>query len=161
MAMTFDTPVEINAGKYFQTNKLNLPTAPNGLTYGPGSNGQVIKSNGTSVYWGDDLATDNKVEQTNNTSNASYNVLFSMDEATTTSKTNGTYKTTDFTYNPNTKALVTGGTVNGYTLNSASEKSVTDNTSSVAPSSTDTNLITGRTLYNAIASTSEIDALFN
>lgn len=161
MSMTFDTPIVINAGKNLQTNKINLPTAPNGSTYGPGSNGQVILSNGTSTYWGDNPAADHKVSQENNNSNTTYNVLFSMDASTTTEKTNGTYKTTDFTYNPSTKALNTGGTVNGYSLNAASEKSVTDNTSSVAPSSTDTNLITGRTLYNAIASTSEVDALFD
>lgn len=161
MAMTFDTPVVINTGKSLQTNKFNLPTTSNGSTYGPGTSGQVIKSNGTSVYWAADSNTDTKVTQTNNTSNATYNVLFSVDASTTTAKTNGTYKTTNFTYNPSTKALNTGGTVNGYTLNAASAKGVTDNTSSVAPSSTDTNLITGRTLYNAIASTSEVDALFD
>ena len=33
---------------------LNLPTASNGTTYGPGSNGQVLKSNGSTVYWGTD-----------------------------------------------------------------------------------------------------------
>ena len=46
------------------------------------------------------------------------------------------------------------------TLGAAAAKGVTDKTSAAAPSSTDTNLITGRTLYYAIASTSEIDALF-
>ena len=30
---------------------LNIPTTSNGTTYGPGTNGQVLKSNGTSVYW--------------------------------------------------------------------------------------------------------------
>ena len=50
--------------------------------------------------------------------------------------------------------------VNGLTIADAAEKSVTDNTTSTAPSSTDVNLITGRTLYNAIASAAEIDALF-
>ena len=32
---------------------LNIPTSSGGTTFGPGSNGQVLKSNGTSVYWGD------------------------------------------------------------------------------------------------------------
>ena len=50
--------------------------------------------------------------------------------------------------------------INGYTLTEACAKNITDNTTSTAPSSSDTNLITGRTLYNAIASTSEINALF-
>ena len=37
-----------------QTKIINAPTASNGTTYGPGSNGQVLKSNGTSVYWASD-----------------------------------------------------------------------------------------------------------
>ena len=40
-------------------------------------------------------------------------------------------------------------TVNGYTLGAACAKGVTDNSSSTDVTSTDTNLITGRTLYNA------------
>lgn len=41
------------------TNKLQLtqliiPTTSNGSTYGAGTSGQVLKSNGTSVYWGAD-----------------------------------------------------------------------------------------------------------
>lgn len=51
--------------------------------------------------------------------------------------------------------------VNGYVVSAAAEKNVTDNTTPTAPNSSDQNLITGRTLYNAIASESEIDALFN
>ena len=39
---------------------------------------------------------------------------------------------------------------NGYTLADACAKGVTDNTSSTAPSSSDTNLVTGRTLYYAL-----------
>lgn len=33
------------------------PTASNGSTYGLGTSGQVLKSNGTNVYWGDDSTT--------------------------------------------------------------------------------------------------------
>ena len=35
-----------------QLTTLNIPTASNGSTYGPGSNGNVLTSNGSSVYWG-------------------------------------------------------------------------------------------------------------
>ena len=35
-------------------SKLNLPTEAGGATFGPGSNGQVLKSNGSTVYWGTD-----------------------------------------------------------------------------------------------------------
>ena len=54
MAMTFDTDVTVNAGKAFQLNKVSAPTTSGGSTYGNGSNGQILKSNGTTVYWGDD-----------------------------------------------------------------------------------------------------------
>lgn len=54
MAMTFDTDVTVNAGKTFKLNKVSAPTASGGSTYGTGSNGQVLKSNGTTVYWGAD-----------------------------------------------------------------------------------------------------------
>lgn len=58
--------------------------------------------------------------------------------------------------------------VNGYALGDACAKGVTDNTASVPISSTDTNLVTGRTVYYAIQdaqvkliTNSQIDALFN
>jgi hypothetical protein len=37
-----------------QANIINAPTSSNAATYGPGTNGQVLKSNGTSLYWGTD-----------------------------------------------------------------------------------------------------------
>lgn len=46
---------------YSTTNQfqiLRIPTSSNGTTYGPGTNGQILKSNGTSVYWASDNATD-------------------------------------------------------------------------------------------------------
>ena len=36
-------------------NTINIPTTSGGTTYGAGTNGQILKSNGTTVYW----ATDN------------------------------------------------------------------------------------------------------
>jgi len=58
------------------------------------------------------------------------------------------------TVNPSTgevkvKKLTIADTVNGYKLAAASAKGVTDNSSSTAISSSDTNLITARTLYYA------------
>lgn len=46
--------VTINAGKSIQLNTLKIPTSSGGSTYGVGSNGQVLKSNGTTVYWAED-----------------------------------------------------------------------------------------------------------
>ena len=37
---------------------LRAPTSSNGTTYGPGTNGNFLKSNGTSVYWVSLAATD-------------------------------------------------------------------------------------------------------
>lgn len=41
-----------------QITAVNAPTASNGTTYGPGTSGQILKSNGTSVYWAADNNTD-------------------------------------------------------------------------------------------------------
>ena len=136
--------------KKSQFQILNIPTASDGTTYGPGSNGQILKSNGTSVYWASDNNSDTNVTQTATTTNATYEVLFSA-TADNTTRTEGARKTSTLTYNPSTKALVTGGTVNGYTLADASAKGVTDNSSNADVTSSDTNLITGRTLYYQLA----------
>ena len=53
MSMTFDTNVVVNNGKSVQTNKVLAPTASGGSTYGAGTSGQVLTSNGTGVYWAD------------------------------------------------------------------------------------------------------------
>lgn len=37
-----------------QTTIIKAPTSSGGTTYGPGTSGQVLKSNGTTVYWGSD-----------------------------------------------------------------------------------------------------------
>jgi hypothetical protein len=38
-------------------NKLYVPTSSGGTSYGVGSNGKVLKSNGSTVYWGSDNNT--------------------------------------------------------------------------------------------------------
>ena len=61
MAILKDTVVSGNLGvtdsiqtNAIQTTIINAPTASNANTFGPGTNGQVLKSNGTKVYWGSD-----------------------------------------------------------------------------------------------------------
>lgn len=54
MSMTFATNVVIDDGQSVQTNKVLAPTASGGSTYGVGTSGQVLKTNGTNVYWGDE-----------------------------------------------------------------------------------------------------------
>lgn len=51
-----------------ETTKLKVPTTSGSSTCGVGSNGQVIKSNGTTVYWASDNNSDTKATQTITTS---------------------------------------------------------------------------------------------
>ena len=44
--------VKCFSGGTLQFNKLKLPTSSNGSSYGLGSSGQVLQSNGSTVYWG-------------------------------------------------------------------------------------------------------------
>lgn len=158
-----------------QTNIIKAPTASNGTTYGPGTNGQILKSNGTSVYWTSDNNSDVNVKQLAAITTAGAYPVILANSTATTEVTGTVNKSANLTYNPNTKALSTGGTINGltltaastgftiaggttsktltvnntYTLGAACAKGVTDNSSSTAVTSSDTNLITGRTLYYA------------
>lgn len=50
-----------------QVTTIKAPTSSGGSTYGPGSSGQVLKSNGSDVYWSSDTDTDNKVLQSETT----------------------------------------------------------------------------------------------
>ena len=82
--------------------------------------------------------TNNSVMQTATATDADYEVLFSG-TADNTTRTEGARKTNTLTYNPNTKELLTGGSVDGFTLNAASAKAVD---SSISASSTSVNLPT-------------------
>ncbi len=52
-----DKQLTVVAGQILKFNKINIPTASGGTDYGVGSSGKVLKSNGTTVYWGDDNNT--------------------------------------------------------------------------------------------------------
>lgn len=92
--------------------------------------------------------TDEKVKQTNTTTSAAYELLFSY-TADNTERTEGARKTSTLTYNPSTKALVTGGTVNGYTLAAASAKGVD---TSIASGSSSANLPTSAAVASYVTS---------
>ena len=51
-----------------QITSISAPTSAGGTTYGLGTNGQVLKSNGSSVYWTSDSNSDTLVKQTAKTS---------------------------------------------------------------------------------------------
>lgn len=57
---TFTGNVTLNAGKALQLNTIKAPTSSSGSTYSAGSNGQVLKSNGSTVYWSSDSNSDTK-----------------------------------------------------------------------------------------------------
>ena len=139
---------------YSTTNQfqiLRIPTTSNGTTYGPGTSGQVLKTNGTSVYWASDNNSDTNVTQAAAITTAGAYPLILANSTATTAVTGTVNKTSTLTYNPNTKALITGGTIDGYTLAAACAKGVTDNSSNADVANNDTNLITGRTLYYQLA----------
>lgn len=119
-------------------------------TYSLGSSSLKWKDVYTKTLNGVDVPTspvftDENVKQTNTTTNSAYEILFSY-TADNTQRTEGARKTSTLTYNPSTKALVTGGTVDGYTLAAASAKAVTDSTSASAIS-TGTSVPTERDIY--------------
>lgn len=114
----------------------------------------------------------NKVKQSSSTTNAAYKLLLTTEVSPTSGNNYETLYSTNLTYNPSTKALVTGGTVNGltltaastgftikggttaktltvnadYTLAAACAKAVTDS-SSASAISTGTSLVTERDVY--------------
>lgn len=69
-----------------KTNKVQAPTAAGGSTYGAGSSGQALMSNGSTVYWGSVSGTDEKVKYDKSTSNTAFKVLAGANG----SPTNGT-----------------------------------------------------------------------
>ena len=54
---TVSGDVTFKDSKVVQLNTLKVPTAAGGSTYGAGTSGQVLKTNGTTVYWGNDNNT--------------------------------------------------------------------------------------------------------
>lgn len=160
-----------------QFTTLKIPTASNGTTYGAGTSGQVLKTNGASVYWANDANDNNAVTQAAAITTAGAYPIIIANSTATTAVTGSVNKTSTLTYNPSTKALLTAGTVDGltlapqttgfkisggttsktltigadYTLAAACAKGVTDNSSNADVTSSDTNLITGRTLYYQLA----------
>lgn len=57
MGMTFATDVIVDNGKSVKLNKILAPTSSGGSTYGAGTSGQTLRSNGTNVYWAEDSGT--------------------------------------------------------------------------------------------------------
>lgn len=132
-----------------------------------------IKTPDNKVYLlKDSEKTDERVKQTLNSTSAAYKLLFTTSASPTSGEAAATYYGASLTYNPSTKALVTGGTIDGliltaaatgftikggttaktltvnadYTLAAACAKAVTDS-SSASAISTGTSLPTERDIY--------------
>lgn len=93
--------------------------------------------------------TDEKVKQTLISTSADYKLLFTTSASPTSGAAEETYYSSDLSYNPSTKALVTGGTIDGFILAAAAAKAVTDVTNSTARAITSNgqNLMTERAIY--------------
>lgn len=62
-----------------QTKTIKIPTASGGSTYGAGTSGQVVKSNGTSAYWANDTTY---TAQTTSVGSAATGTVISADDIT-------------------------------------------------------------------------------
>ena len=109
-----------------------------------------IKLPNNSIYLlKDSESTDEKVKQTLTSTSADYKLLFTTSASPTSGAAEETYYNSDLSYNPSTKALITGGTIDGFTLAAAAAKAVTDVTNSTARAITSNgqNLMTERAIY--------------
>ena len=119
---------------------------------------KIATTGGTDIYvtMPSNPNTDANVAQTATTTSAAYEILFSG-TADNTTRTEGARKTSTLTYNPSTKALSTGGAVNGLTLTAATtgftiaggttSKTLTVNETGTAVLLTATQALTNKT-YN-------------
>lgn len=70
-----------------QVTTIKAPNSSGGTTYGPGTNGQVLKSNGTTTYWGDDNNSSTVLQSSTTTSNFRPLVFGTKDTTTISSLT--------------------------------------------------------------------------
>jgi len=55
-SLTVSGTTDVSSGT-LKLSTINAPTSSGGTTYGPGTSGQVLKSNGTTMYWASDSNT--------------------------------------------------------------------------------------------------------
>ena len=106
--------LKIDNGYHIQTNKIYAPTSSNGTTYGYGRSGQVLKSNGSTVYWASDsTGTDNdKKTSSGNTSSKIFLVGATSQSSSglTTYSHDTAYVGTDGRVYSDSKPTITGAT---------------------------------------------------
>lgn len=105
--------LQVLEGFHLKTNKIYAPTSSNGSTYGYGSSGQVLKSNGTTVYWAsDNTGTDNdkKTSSSNDTTTSNLYLIGAKTKSTTgqTTYSRDAYIDGDGDIHTSTGTVVTG-----------------------------------------------------
>ena len=111
---TGSTYAEIGSGGSVVTVSRDLTTGTKSATI-------TVNGTGYDIYSVSD--TNDKVKLTTKSDSVAYKIALAP-SSITSGNTYEEYYSTNLTYNPSTKALVTGGTVDGYTLAGASAKAV-------------------------------------
>lgn len=113
-ALTVTGDCDFSAGT-IKFDTINIPTTSGGTTYGVGTNGQVLKSNGTTVYWASD-----------NNSDTWRPVMVNGTSVATSTTGTGTLNIVQGT------GITVSGAVNSLTITNAGVRSVTIGTSTNA-----------------------------
>lgn len=123
---------------YTTTARISMIETPGRYdSYSSGLDGQILTSNGTEMKW-QTIPTTNVTQAAAITTTGNYPIILANSTATT-EVIGSVNKTSTLTYNPDTKALTTGGPINGYTLAAAAGKNVD---TSINSGSSSTNLPT-------------------
>ena len=139
-----------------QLTSLLAPTAAGGTTFGPGTNGQVLKSNGTSAYWAADTDTNtHRPIQVNGTEILGNNTtVLNLKAGSNVSITNSsgtvTIAATDTTYS--SKSAASGGT--DISLVTTGEKYTWNNKSNLAIGTSATTAAAGNHTHSISIATS-------
>lgn len=105
MAMTFATDVNTN-GYSLKIDKISAPTSSNGSTFGAGSAGQILRSNGTKVYWANGAGVDQAGSTTANWRKLlMHTTSDSASTAAVTSTTGTAYAALDISAQPSTGSI--------------------------------------------------------
>ena len=88
-----------------QITSISAPTSAGETTYGPGTNGQVLKSNGSSIYWTSDSNSDTLVKQTAKTDNVNYKLLGTATASPTSGNAAEAIYDANITINPSTHTI--------------------------------------------------------
>lgn len=105
--------LQVLEGFHLKTNKIYAPTSSAGSTYGYGSSGQVLKSNGSTIYWAtDNTGTDNdkKTSSSDDTTTSNLYLIGAKTKSTSgqTTYSRGAYIDGDGDIHTSSGTVVTG-----------------------------------------------------